>query len=264
MSLPTFSMRDLMQAGVHFGHHPRRWNPKMAPYLFGVRNDIHIINLEQTVPMLYRALQALYDTVKTGGSILFVGTKRQAADLIAEHSKRCGQYYVNHRWLGGMLTNWKTVSQSIKRLRANEELLERHDINLTKKELLKLERERNNLNRSLGGIREMGGLPDMLIVFDTNKEKLAIREANALGIPVIAILDSNSDPEGVDYPIPGNDDAIRALDFYLKLFSTTILEAMKAQMASAGIDLGAAEELTEEMLHVETATEEVQKEGDQA
>lgn len=256
MSLPTFSMRDLMQAGVHFGHHPRRWNPKMAPYIFGVRNDVHIINLEQTVPMLYQAMQAIYDTVKVGGRIVFVGTKRQASALVSDYASKCGQYYVNHRWLGGMLTNWKTISQSINRLKSSEELLSRTDIRLTKKELLKRERERDNLLRSLGGIREMGGLPDLLVVFDTNKEKLAIAEANTLGIPVVGIVDSNSDPDGVAYRIPGNDDAIRALEFYMKLFSTTILEGMKAQMASAGIDLGSSEDVLEELPEDELEGEE--------
>lgn len=246
MTLPTFSMRELLQAGVHFGHHPRRWNPKMAPYLFGVRNDIHIINLEKTVPLLHHSIKAIHDTVKAGGKILFVGTKRQASDLIAEYAKRCGQYYVNHRWLGGMLTNWKTVSQSIKRLETYEELLARTDVNLTKKERLKLEREQNNLNRSLGGIREMGGLPDLIIIFDTNKEKLAINEARTLGIPVVAIMDSNSSPDYIDFPVPGNDDAIRSIELYLKLFSSAVLEGIKEQMASAGLDLGAAAELPED------------------
>jgi SSU ribosomal protein S2P len=246
MTLPTFSMRELLQAGVHFGHHPRRWNPKMAPYLFGVRNDIHIINLEKTVPLLHNAMKAVHDTVKAGGKILFVGTKRQAGELIAEYAKRCGQYYVNHRWLGGMLTNWKTVSQSIKRLKEHEDLLERSDVNLTKKERLKRERERDNLNRSLGGIREMGGVPNLVIVLDTNKEKLAINEARALGVPVVAIIDSNSDPEGIDFPIPGNDDAIRSIEVYLKLISGSVLEGIKSQMVSAGLDLGAAAELPDD------------------
>lgn len=264
MTLPTFTMRDLLQAGVHFGHHPRRWNPKMAPFLFGVRNNIHIINLEKTVPMLHQALQAVHDVVKSGGRLLFVGTKRQTGPLISEYAKRCGQYYVNHRWLGGMMTNWKTVSQSIKRLKEYEDLLQRQDLTLTKKEILKLERERSNLERALGGIREMGGLPDILVVFDTNKEKLAINEAKTLGLPVIAIIDSNSDPENIDFPVPGNDDAIRSIELYLRLFSDTVLAGMKSQMASVGLDVGASEELPEDPAAEMASFQEEPATGEQA
>ncbi len=251
MTLPTFTMRELLQAGVHFGHHPRRWNPKMDPYLFGVRNDIHIINLERTVPLLQQALQAVHDVVKSGGKVLFVGTKRQASPLVSEYAERCGQYYVNHRWLGGMMTNYKTVKQSIQRLKEHENTLERAGLGLTKKEILKLERSRNNLTRSLGGIREMGGTPDILVVLDTNKEKLSILEAKTLGIPVIAILDSNSNPDNIDFPIPGNDDAIRSLELYLRLISDAALSGMKQQMAASGVDLGSSAELPDEALALE-------------
>lgn len=253
MTLPTFTMRELLQAGVHFGHHPRRWNPKMDQYLFGVRNDIHIINLERSVPLMQQAIQAVHDIVKSGGKVLFVGTKRQASPLVAEYAERCGQYYVNHRWLGGMMTNYKTVKQSIQRLKEHENTLERADLGLTKKEILKLERSRNNLTRSLGGIREMGGTPDILVVLDTNKEKLAIHEAKTLGIPVIAVLDSNSNPDGIAFPIPGNDDAIRSLELYLRLISDAALSGMKQQMAASGVDLGSSAELPDEALAQEMA-----------
>src|SRR5215831_4443862 len=191
MAMPTFTMRQLLEAGVHFGHHTRRWNPKMKPYLFGVRNGVHIIDLTKTVPLLEQALQQARQVVSNGGRVLFVGTKAAAAERIADAAKRCGQYYVNHRWLGGMITNWQTISASIKRLR-----------------------ERDKLERSLGGIKEMGGTPDMLFIIDTNKEAIAVQEARKRGIPIVAVLDSNSDPDGVDYPIPGNDDAIRAVSLY--------------------------------------------------
>ena len=253
MTLPTFTMRELLQAGVHFGHHPRRWNPKMDQYLFGVRNDIHIINLERTVPMLAQAIQAVHDVVKSGGKVLFVGTKRQASPLVAEYAERCGQYYVNHRWLGGMMTNYKTVKASIQRLKDHETTLEKGDIGLTKKETLKLERSRNNLTRSLGGIREMGGTPDILFVMDTNKEKLAIHEAKTLGIPVIAVVDSNSNPDGISMPIPGNDDAIRSLELYLRLISDAALSGMKEQMVSSGVDMGSAVDLPTEALAADLA-----------
>lgn len=240
MSLPTFSIREMLESGVHFGHHPRRWNPKMAPYLYGVRNGVHIINLEKSSPLLKRALQAVYDAVLSGGRVLFVGTKKQASEIIAAEAMRCGQYYVNHRWLGGMMTNWQTVSKSIRRLK---ELKEKIDLGLdgmTKKEGLKLTRDYEKLELSLGGIKELGGLPDILFVIDTNKESIAIQEAQKLNIPVIAILDSNSDPEGIDYPIPGNDDAIRSIEFYCKLISSTVLNGLQMQMRSAGVDLGAS------------------------
>jgi small subunit ribosomal protein S2 len=241
MALPSFTMRQLLEAGVHFGHHTRRWNPKMSPYIFGIRNGIHIIDLQQTVPMLDRGMQAVRDVVAGGGRVLFVGTKRAAADLVAESAKRCGQYYVNHRWLGGMLTNWKTISHSIRRLRDIEEKLSAGGIQgLTKKEQLHLDRERTKLDRALGGIKEMGGLPDILFVIDTNKEALAVAEANALEIPVVAILDSNSNPEGVAFPIPGNDDAQRAISTYCNLMAGAVLDGIQADMIRTGGDVGAS------------------------
>lgn len=243
MSLPTFSMRDLLQAGVHFGHHPRRWNPKMEPYIFGVRSGIHIINLEKTFPLLRKALTAVKEVASKGGRILFVGTKRQASDIIAAEAKRCSQYYVNHRWLGGMMTNWKTVSKSIGRLKDLDKQLQEENEGLTKKELLKLTREHDKLELSLGGIQEMGNVPDLLFVIDTNKEKNAILEAQKIGMPVVAVVDSNSDPEGIDFPIPGNDDAIRSIEFYCRMVSSTILQGLQAQMQAAGVDLGASEEM---------------------
>ena len=213
MALPEFTMRQLLEAGSHFGHRTQRWNPKMGPYIYGARSDIHIIDLTQSVPLLHQALVALRDVVADGGRVLFVGTKRQASEPIAAAAKRCAQYYVNHRWLGGTLTNWQTISNSIKRLRSLEETLDSAaSSGLTKKELLQIMRERDKLERSLGGIKEMGGLPNMLFVIDTNKEAIAVAEARKLGIPVTAILDSNSDPDGIAYPIPGNDDAARASD----------------------------------------------------
>lgn len=247
MALPNFSMRDLMQAGVHFGHHPRRWNPKMSPYLFGVRNNIHIINLEKTFPMLRQGLQAIHEVILSGGRILFAGTKRQASDIVAESAKRCGQYYVNHRWLGGMMTNWKTIHHSIHRLKELEEFLQQQNLRMTKKELLQLTRQREKLELSLGGIKDMAGLPDIIFVLDAIKERIAIQEANKLGIPVVAIIDSNSDPEGIDYPIPGNDDAIRSIEFYCRLVSNTVLDALQGQLRAAGVDVGASAEITEKM-----------------
>ncbi|GBQ08049.1 30S ribosomal protein S2 [Acetobacter cerevisiae] len=243
MAMPDFTLRQLLEAGVHFGHHTRRWNPRMEPYLFGVRNQVHIIDLQQTVGLLDRALQAIRNTVAGGGRVLFVGTKRAAAEPIAEAAKRCGQYYVNHRWLGGMLTNWKTITGSIKRLRQIEETLDGGTSGLTKKEILELTRARDKLERSLGGIKEMGGLPDILFIIDTNKEKLAVEEANKLGIPVVAILDSNSDPKGVTFPVPGNDDAIRAISLYCDLVSSSVLDGISAELGASGQDFGAAEEL---------------------
>ncbi len=248
MAMPTFTLRQLLEAGVHFGHHTRRWNPKMAPYLFGVRNQVHVIDLRQTVPLLQRAMQAVRDVVAGGGRVLFVGTKRAAADIVAEAAKRCGQYYVNHRWLGGMLTNWKTIQNSIKRLRAIEEQLAQEQTGLTKKEALGLMRKRDKLERALGGIKEMGGLPDILFIIDTNKERIAVDEARKLGIPVVAVLDSNSDPDGVTYPIPGNDDAIRAISLYCDLIAGAVLDGISAEMAASGVDIGAAEELPIETL----------------
>nr|WP_267879411.1 30S ribosomal protein S2 [Sneathiella glossodoripedis] len=235
-------MRQLLEAGVHFGHQARRWNPKMGPYIFGKRNNIHIIDLQQTVPMLHHALKAVSDTVSGGGRVLFVGTKRQASEVVADTAKQCAQFYVNHRWLGGMLTNWKTVSESIKRLREAEETLASDDMGLTKKEVLKLTRERDKLELALGGIKDMGGLPNIIVVIDTNKEELAVKEANKLGIPVVAILDSNSDPDGIDFPIPGNDDALRAINLYCDLFKQAVLDGISQEMADQGADLGAAAE----------------------
>jgi len=243
MAMPDFTLRQLLEAGVHFGHHTRRWNPRMAPYLFGIRNQVHIIDLQQTVPMLDRALRAVRDTTAAGGRVLFVGTKRAAAEHVADAAKRCGQYYVNHRWLGGMLTNWKTITGSIKRLRQIEEMLNGDIQGLTKKEVLDITRDQEKLERALGGIKEMGGLPDILFIIDTNKEKLAVEEANKLGIPVIAVLDSNSDPTGITYPIPGNDDAIRAITMYCDLIAGSVLDGISAEMMASGQDIGAAEEL---------------------
>jgi small subunit ribosomal protein S2 len=243
MAMPEFTLRQLLEAGVHFGHHTRRWNPAMAPFIFGIRNQVHILDLQQTVPMLDRSLRALRDVTAAGGRVLFVGTKRAAAEYVAEAAGRCGQYYVNHRWLGGMLTNWKTITGSIKRLRQMEEQLGGGIEGLTKKEVLDMTRDREKLERSLGGIKEMGGLPDILFIIDTNKEKLAVEEANKLGIQVIAVLDSNSDPRGVTYPIPGNDDAIRAITLYLELASGAVLDGISAEMMASGRDIGAAEDL---------------------
>ncbi len=249
MALPSFTMRQLLEAGVHFGHHTRRWNPKMAPFLFGVRNGIHIIDLEQTVPMLDQAVKAVRDVAASGGRVLFVGTKRAASDKVAEAAKRCGQYYVNHRWLGGMLSNWKTISNSIKRLRDIEERLESGDVSgLTKKEQLMMTRDRDKLDRALGGIKDMGGQPDILVVIDTNKEQIAVQEANKLGIPVVAILDSNSSPEGITFPVPGNDDAIRAIQLYCDLFSGAVLDGLQQEAISTGRDIGESAELPAEQL----------------
>lgn len=263
--MPTFTMRQLLEAGTHFGHQTRRWNPKMGPYLYGSRGGIHIIDLQQTVPMLYQSLQAIRDVVAAGGRVLFVGTKRQASQRIKEAANLCGQFYVNHRWLGGMLTNWKTISQSIKRLRELEEQFELGTHGFTKKELLTLERERNKLELSLGGIKEMGGVPDILFIIDTNKEDIAIKEANKLGIPVVAIVDSNSNPDGVDFLIPGNDDALRAIDLYCTLVSAAILDGLQAEMKSSGVDIGAAEELSvileeESIVELEVNAEEAKAE----
>jgi len=248
MAMPEFTLRQLLEAGIHFGHHTRRWNPRMAPYLFGIRNQVHIIDLQQTVPMLDRALRAVRDVTAAGGRVLFVGTKRAAADYVADAAKRCGQYYVNHRWLGGMLTNWKTITGSIKRLRQIDEMLAGDTTGLTKKEVLDITRDREKLERALGGIKEMGGLPDILFIIDTNKEKLAVEEANKLHIPVVAILDSNSDPAGVSFPIPGNDDAIRAITLYCDLVSGAVLDGISAELAASGADIGAVEELPPEAL----------------
>ena len=256
MAAPTFTMRQLLEAGVHFGHHTRRWNPKMEPFIFGERNGIHILDLQQTVPLLGRALTAMRDTAAKGGRILFVGTKRAASDKIAETAKACGQYYVNHRWLGGMLTNWATVSQSIKRLRDLEARLSSDEVNqLGKKEILQLTRERDKLELTLGGIKEMGGLPDMLFILDTNKEDIAVLEANKLNIPVVAVIDSNASPAGVDFPIPGNDDAMRAITLYCELAQATVLDGLQAEMMASGSDVGAAEAAPQEPAVAEAAAE---------
>ena len=242
MALPDFSLRQLLEAGAHFGHRTQRWNPKMGSYIFGVRNDIHIIDLTQTVPLLHQALLAMRDVVAGGGRVLFVGTKRQATEPISAAAKRCAQYYVNHRWLGGTLTNWQTISHSIKRLRTVEETLtSAHTSGLTKKELLQLMRERDKLERALGGIKDMGGLPSLLFVIDTNKESIAIAEARKLDIPVAAILDSNSDPDGINYPIPGNDDASRAIALYCDLAARAVIDGLSEGQAATGADLGSAD-----------------------
>jgi small subunit ribosomal protein S2 len=242
MALPDFTMRQLLEAGVHFGHQTQRWNPKMAEYIYGDRNGIHIIDLTQTVPMLDAALKVIRDTVAKGGRILFVGTKRTAQKAVAEAAEKSAQYYMNHRWLGGTLTNWKTVSQSIQRLKQIDEILAAGGEGLTKKERLGMEREQAKLQASLGGIREMGGLPDLLFVIDVGKEDLAILEAQKLGIPVVAVVDTNCSPKGVSYVIPGNDDAARAIALYCDLVSRAALDGMTAQMGAAGIDLGALDE----------------------
>ncbi len=241
MAMPEFSMRQLLEAGVHFGHHTRRWNPKMRPFIFGVRNGVHILDLQQTVPMLDQSLRTIRDIVAGGGRVLFVGTKRQAQEKIAESAKRSGQYYVNHRWLGGMMTNWKTVALSISRLKELESIFAREKTGYTKKEELMLRREMEKLEKSIGGIKDMGGQPDALFVIDTNKEEIAIQEANKLGIPVIAIIDSNSNPDGVNFPIPGNDDALRAIELYCDLISSAILDGIQAELGASGKDIGASE-----------------------
>jgi small subunit ribosomal protein S2 len=245
MSLPDFSLRELLEAGVHFGHKKERWNPKMEPFIYGKRNGIHIIDLSQTVPLLHQALLAIRDVAASGGRILFVGTKRQASDHIAESAKRSAQYYINYTWMAGILTNWKTVSNSINRFKELEKLLSSERVNaLTKKEVLRLTREYNKLERAIGGIKDMGGLPDILFVIDTNKEAIAILEANKLGIPVVAILDTNSTPDNIDHPIPGNDDASRAIALYCSLVEKTILDGMEESLAKSPVDLGASEDPT--------------------
>ena len=260
MALPEFTMRQLLEAGVHFGHQTQRWNPRMSPFIYGSRNGIHILDLTQTVPMLDQALQAVRDTVAKGGRVLFVGTKRQAQQSIADAAEKSAQYYMNHRWLGGTLTNWKTVSQSIQRLKTIDEAMESGAEGLTKKERLGMERDQIKLEASLGGIREMGGVPDLLFVIDVKKESLAIAEANKLGIPVVAVVDTNCSPDGVDYIIPGNDDAARAISLYCDLVSRAALDGMTAQLGAAGVDLGEledgpVEEELEEVAAAEPAAE---------
>jgi small subunit ribosomal protein S2 len=255
MALPDYSMRQLLEAGVHFGHQKHRWNPKMAQYIFGVRNNIHIIDLAQTVPMLHRALTAVSDAVAGGGRVLLVGTKRQAAEPLTAAAKRCAQYYVNARWLGGMLTNWKTISRSIQRLRELETLFAGEAQGLTKKERLMLTREKDKLEKALGGIKDMGGTPDLLFVIDTNKEAIAIQEANRLGIPVVAVVDSNCDPDNIAYPIPGNDDAGRAITLYCDLVARAAIDGISRAQGEAGIDIGAQEEVPPEPVVLEPVDE---------
>lgn len=257
MAVPSFDMRQLLEAGVHFGHQSHRWNPKMDQYIFGTRNNIHIIDLAKTVPLLHQALQAISDTVARGGRVLFVGTKRQASDVIADSANRCAQYYINYRWLGGTLTNWKTITQSIKRLKSLEELLSGEAQGLTKKERLKLTNEREKLNQAIGGIKDMGGIPDILFIVDTNKESIAIAEAKKLGIPVVAVLDSNSDPNGITHPIPGNDDAGRAIQLYCDLVVKAVLDGIERSHGAAGVDIGEAEEVAEQTLTEEEVASDV-------
>jgi len=262
MSMPSFTMRQLLEAGVHFGHHTRRWNPKMKPFIFGDRNNIHILNLQQTVPMLYQALEAVSQVASNGGRILFVGTKPSAAEVVAEAARSCGQYFVNHRWLGGMLTNWSTVSQSIRRLREMEERLDSEEANsLTKKEKLQLTRERDKLEKTLGGIKEMGGLPDLIFVIDTNKEDIAVKEANVLKIPVVAVVDSNANPDGVDYVIPGNDDALRAISLYCDLVAGSVIEGLKKEIIRDGGDMGEDTAPVEDAIAVNAVVEEAPAEA---
>ncbi|HEX4178637.1 MAG TPA: 30S ribosomal protein S2 [Rhizomicrobium sp.] len=260
MALPEFSMRQLLEAGAHFGHQTHRWNPKMERYIFGSRANIHIIDLSQTIPLLHQALVKVREVAASGGRVLFVGTKRQASDPVATAARRCAQYYVNHRWLGGTLTNWRTISGSIARLRELEGVLEGGGEGRTKKELLQLTRERDKLELSLGGIKDMGGIPDLMFVIDTNKEAIAILEARKLNIPVVAILDTNCDPNGITYPVPGNDDAARALQLYCDLIADAVLDGLAAGQAALGVDLGAAEAPVEPVLRT-TAAEAAQPEA---
>ncbi len=254
MALPDFSMRQLLEAGVHFGHQTHRWNPKMGKYIFGARNNIHIIDLAETVPLLHQALVTVRDIVANRGRVLFVGTKRQASEPIALAAKSCAQYYINHRWLGGTLTNWTTISKSIARLCHLDEVLDGEAVGMTKKELLKLTRERDRLERALGGIKDMGGVPDIIFVIDTNKESIAIKEARKLGIPIVAIIDTNCDPDQITYPIPGNDDAGRAVNLYCDLMARAVIDGISASAASDGVDLGEAVEVVEAA--IEPAAEE--------
>ena len=251
MALPDVTMRQLLEAGVHFGHQTHRWNPKMAPFIYGSRNNIHIMDLTQTVPLLHQALVAVGDAVARGGRVLFVGTKRQASEAVAESARSCAQYFVNHRWLGGTLTNWRTISNSIKRLKSLEELFAGEAHGLTKKELLQLTRERDKLERALGGIKDMGALPDLIFVIDTNKEAIAIAEARKLNIPVVAVVDSNCDPEGITFPIPGNDDAGRAITLYCDVIARAAIDGIERGQSAVGMDVGSSEELSEPALRGE-------------
>lgn len=244
MAIPQFTLRQMMESGVHFGHHARRWNPKMAPFIYGKRDNIHIIDLAKTYPMFYQALSVARDVAANGGKVLFVGTKRQAQDIIKEHAERCGQYYVNYRWLGGMMTNWKTIYKSISRLVKLNNMFEKNETEgYTKKELLNLKKEQEKLQKELGGIMSMGGQPDLLFIVDITKEDLAVKEAKKLGIPVIGICDTNSDPEDIDYPVPGNDDAIRAINFYSDMIASAVLDGIQAEVAAHGVKV---EEVTDE------------------
>ncbi|HEY1928573.1 MAG TPA: 30S ribosomal protein S2 [Caulobacteraceae bacterium] len=257
MALPDFTMRQLLEAGAHFGHQTHRWNPKMERFIFGARSNIHIIDLSQTMPLLHQALVKVRDVAAAGGRVLFVGTKRQASDPVAAAAKRCAQYYVNHRWLGGTLTNWRTISASIARLRELEGVLDGGEAGgRTKKELLQLTRERDKLELSLGGIKDMGGIPDLMFVIDTNKEAIAIQEARKLNIPVVAILDTNCDPDGITFPVPGNDDAARALQLYCDLMADSVLDGLTEGQAAMGVDLGASEAPVEPALRTTAAEEE--------
>ena len=261
MALPDFTMRQLLEAGVHFGHQTHRWDPKMKRYIFGDRNGIHIIDLSQTVPLLHQALLKVRDVVAGGGRVLFVGTKRQAQTPIAEAAARCAQYYMNVRWLGGTLTNWETISNSIRRLKEMEELLSGQGSGLTKKEQLQLEREKEKLDASLGGIRELGGLPDLMFVIDVKKEAIAIKEAKKLGIPVVAVVDTNCDPDNIDYVIPGNDDASRAISLYCNLFADAVIDGISESQVALGVDLGAMEEIPAEAALTEESTGATQEEA---
>jgi small subunit ribosomal protein S2 len=262
MALPEFSMRQLLEAGAHFGHQTHRWNPKMERYIFGSRANIHIIDLSQTIPLLHQALVKVREVAASGGRVLFVGTKRQASDPVAEAARRSAQYYVNHRWLGGTLTNWRTISLSIARLRELEGVLDGGGEGRTKKELLQLTREREKLELSLGGIKDMGGIPDLMFVIDTNKEAIAIQEARKLNIPVVAILDTNCDPNGITYPVPGNDDAARALQLYCDLVADAVLDGLAAGQAALGVDLGASEAPSEPVLRMTAEPEAAPAEAD--
>ncbi len=256
MAAPTVTMRELLEAGAHFGHQTHRWNPKMKPYIFGDRNGVHILDLSQTVPLFARALDFVSQTAARGGKVLFVGTKRQAQEAIADAARRSGQHFVNHRWLGGMLTNWKTISGSIKRLKSMEEKLSGDTSGFTKKEVLQMTRERDKLELSLGGIRDMGGIPDVIFIIDANKEELAIKEANVLGIPVVAILDSNVSPDGIAFPVPANDDASRAIRLYCDAIATASTRGGQQGAAARGVDLGAMDEPPAEILVEETPAAE--------
>lgn len=263
MALPDYNMRQLLEAGVHFGHQTHRWNPKMKPFIYGARSGIHIMDLSNTVPLLHQALVQVRDTVAKGGRVLFVGTKRQAAEPVAEAAQRCAQYYMNHRWLGGTLTNWSTVSKSIKRLRELEETLgEKEQSGFTKKELLNLERDREKLDKALGGIANMGGLPDLVFIVDTNKESIAIKEARKLGIPVVAVVDTNCDPDDADFPFPGNDDAARAISLYCNLVADAVLDGLAESSVGLGIDLGESEDI-DALIEADLALADAAAEGEQ-